>query len=97
MALHLLRRGLSFIEQAKSAACPTLAWGPHMWNKIERDGNVDQPAGKRKQPVGTVNRNDDLKVESEVRETVGKVEAALGQAVGKAQEAVSAVGTAAQH
>ena len=51
-----------------------------MWNKIERDGNVDQPPGKRKQAVGTVNRNDDLKVEGEVRETLGKVEAAVGTA-----------------
>jgi uncharacterized protein YjbJ (UPF0337 family) len=45
-----------------------------MWNKNERKGKVDQAKGKVKQTVGTLTRNDDLKAEGQVDETVGKVE-----------------------
>lgn len=36
-------------------------------------GTVDQAKGRVKQAVGTLTRNDDLKAEGQVDETVGKV------------------------
>ena len=49
-----------------------------MWNKNERDGNVDQAKGKVKQAVGDLTGNDKLKAEGKVDETVGKAKTAVG-------------------
>jgi uncharacterized protein YjbJ (UPF0337 family) len=37
-----------------------------MWNKTERKGKIDQTKGKVKQAVGTLTRDDDVKVEGQV-------------------------------
>ena len=58
-----------------------------MWNKNERDGNVDQAKGKVKQAAGDLVGNDKLKAEGQVDETVGKAKVA----VGTAQKKVGAV------
>jgi uncharacterized protein YjbJ (UPF0337 family) len=50
-----------------------------MWSTNERNGKLDQARGKVKQLVGTLTRDDDLKAEGHVDETVGKVEAAVGR------------------
>jgi uncharacterized protein YjbJ (UPF0337 family) len=49
-----------------------------MWNKNERDGQVDQVTGRVKQAVGDLTNNDNLKTEGEVDETVGKAKTAVG-------------------
>jgi len=51
-----------------------------MWNKNERNGQVDQAKGKVKQAVGELTNNDKLKTEGKVDEAVGKVKTAVGQA-----------------
>jgi uncharacterized protein YjbJ (UPF0337 family) len=65
-----------------------------MWNKNERNGNVDQAKGKVKQVVGTLTGNDDLKAEGHVDETVGKVEVAVGRTSRKIGDAITHVGNA---
>jgi uncharacterized protein YjbJ (UPF0337 family) len=63
-----------------------------MWNKNERDGQIDQAKGKVKQAVGDLTHDDDLKAEGQVDEAVGKVEAAVGQTRRKAGEAIESLG-----
>ena len=65
-----------------------------MWNKNERDGQSDQAKGKVKQAVGTLTRDDELKAEGHVDETVGKVEAAVGRTRRKTGDAITRVGKA---
>lgn len=65
-----------------------------MWNKNERDGNVDQAKGKVKQAVGDLAGNDKLRTEGKVDETVGKAKAAVGTAQKKVGAAVESVGKA---
>ena len=67
-----------------------------MWNKNERTGTVDQVKGKVKQAAGTLTRNDTLKAEGRVDETVGKVEAAVGRTRRKTGDAITRVGNAAK-
>jgi uncharacterized protein YjbJ (UPF0337 family) len=59
-----------------------------MWNKNERDGNVDQAKGKVKQAVGDLAGNDKLKAEGKVDETVGKAKTAVGGAQKKVGAAI---------
>jgi len=61
----------------------------HMWNKNERDGNIDQAKGKIKQAVAALTSDDKLKAEGQVDEAVGKVEVAIGQARWTAAEAIA--------
>ena len=65
-----------------------------MWNKNERDGNVDQAKGKVKQAVGDLTGNDRLRAEGKVDETVGKAKAAVGTVQKKVGAAVESVGKA---
>jgi uncharacterized protein YjbJ (UPF0337 family) len=65
-----------------------------MWNKNERNGEIDQAKGKVKQAVGSLTGNEDLKAEGQVDETVGKVEAAVGRTARKAGDAITRVGNA---
>jgi len=65
-----------------------------MWNKNERDGNIDQAKGKVKQAVGALSGNDDLKAEGQADETTGKVEVAIGEIGRKVGDAITRVGTA---
>ncbi len=59
-----------------------------MWNKNERDGNVDQGKGRVKQAVGAITGNDQLKSEGRVDEVVGKAKAAVGSAQKKLGNAI---------
>ncbi len=61
-----------------------------MWNKHERDGEIDQAKGKVKQAVGTATGNDDVKAEGQIDETVGKVESAVGRVRRKTKKATAA-------
>ena len=63
-----------------------------MWNKNERDGNVDQAKGKVKQAVGDLTGNDKLKAEGKVDETVGKAKTAVGGAQKKVGAAIESLG-----
>jgi uncharacterized protein YjbJ (UPF0337 family) len=63
-----------------------------MWNKNERDGNVDQAKGKVKQAVGNIVGNDKLKAEGEVDEAVGKAKTAVGGAQKKVGAALEDLG-----
>jgi uncharacterized protein YjbJ (UPF0337 family) len=63
-----------------------------MWNKNERDGNVDQAKGKVKQAVGDLAGNDKLKSEGKVDETVGKAKTAVGGAQRKVGAAIEDLG-----
>jgi len=63
-----------------------------MWNKNERDGNVDQAKGKVKQAVGDLAGNDKLKAEGKVDETVGKAKTAVGGAQKKVGAAIGNLG-----
>jgi uncharacterized protein YjbJ (UPF0337 family) len=65
-----------------------------MWNKNERAGKVDQAKGKAKQVIGSLTGNDELKAEGQADETVGKVEAAVGQTGRKTGDAIARVGNA---
>ncbi len=65
-----------------------------MWNKNERDGNVDQAKGKVKQAVGDLVGNDKLKAEGKVDETVGKAKTAVGGVQKKVGAAVEDLGKA---
>lgn len=65
-----------------------------MWNKNERNGNVDQAKGKVKQAVGAITGNEKLKAEGRVDEVVGKVEAAVGRTSRKAGDVIARVGKA---
>jgi uncharacterized protein YjbJ (UPF0337 family) len=60
-----------------------------MWNK-----KADQAKGKVKQAVGALTRDDDLKAEGQVDETVGKVESAVGRISRKTGDAITRVGKA---
>jgi len=62
-----------------------------MWNKNERNGQVDQAKGKVKQAVGELTNNDKLKTEGKVDEAVGKVKTAVGQAQKTIESANKAV------
>ena len=63
-----------------------------MWNKNERDGNVDQAKGKVKQAVGNLTGNDKLKTEGKVDETVGKAKTAVGGSQKKVGAAIENLG-----
>jgi uncharacterized protein YjbJ (UPF0337 family) len=60
----------------------------------ERAQGERRSKGKVKQAVGTLTRNDELKAEGQVDETVGKVEAAVGRTRRKAGRAIVRVGQA---
>ena len=62
-----------------------------MWNKNERNGNLDQAKGKVKQAVGDLTGNDKLRAEGKVDETVGKAETAVGGAQKKVAAAIESV------
>ena len=59
-----------------------------MWNKNERDGNVDQAKGKVKQAVGDLTGNEKLKSEGKVDEVVGKVKTTVGKAQHKVRTSI---------
>ena len=61
-----------------------------MWNKNERNGNLDQVKGKVKQAVGDLTGNEGLRAEGKVDETVGKTETAVGGAQEKVGAAIAA-------
>ena len=63
-----------------------------MWNKNERQGNLDQAKGRVKQAVGDLTGNDKLRVEGKVDETVGKAKSAVGGAQKKVAAAIESVG-----
>ena len=65
-----------------------------MWNKNERDGQIDQAKGKVKQAVGDLTGNDKLKAKGKVDETVGDAETAVGGAQKKVAAAIASVGQA---
>ena len=65
-----------------------------MWNKNERDGNIDQAKGKVKQAIGGLTDNEKLKAEGKVDETVGKAKTAVGQVQKKVGAAIEDVGKA---
>jgi uncharacterized protein YjbJ (UPF0337 family) len=65
-----------------------------MWNKNERDGNVDQAKGKLKQAIATVTADDDLKAEGKADESIGKAEEAFGNATHKVGDAIKKFGDA---
>jgi len=67
-----------------------------MWNKNERNGNLDQVKGKVKQAVGELTGNDRLKVEGKVDETIGQAKTAVGGAEKKVAAAVASVKNAAK-
>ncbi len=62
-----------------------------MWNKNERNGNLDQAKGRVKQAVGDLAGNDKLRTEGKVDETVGKAETAVGGAQKKVAAAIKSV------
>jgi uncharacterized protein YjbJ (UPF0337 family) len=63
-----------------------------MWNKNERDGNVDQAKGKIKQAVGDIAGNDKLKAEGKIDETVGQAKRAVGWTQKKVGAAIEDLG-----
>ena len=63
-----------------------------MWNKNERDGNVDQAKGKIKQAVGDLTGNGKLRDEGKVDEAVGKATTAVGSAQKKVGAAIENLG-----
>ena len=65
-----------------------------MWNKNERDGNVDETKGKLKQAVATLTGDDDLKAEGKADEVAGKVEKALGGVTHTISDAITKVAEA---
>jgi uncharacterized protein YjbJ (UPF0337 family) len=67
-----------------------------MWNKNEREGNLDQAKGRVKQAVGDLTGNDTLKNEGKVDETTGKVKTAVGKAQEKVSAAIDSLGKAAK-
>ena len=67
-----------------------------MWNKNEREGNLDQAKGRVKQAVCDLTGNDTLKNEGKVDETVGKVKTAVGKTQGKVGAAIDSLGKAAK-
>jgi uncharacterized protein YjbJ (UPF0337 family) len=62
-----------------------------MWNKNERNGNLDQAKGKVKKAVGDLIGNDKLRAEGEIDETVGKAKTAVGEAQEKVAAAIKSV------
>ena len=67
-----------------------------MWNKNEREGDLDQAKGRIKQTVGDLTGNDKLKHEGKVDETTGKVKTAVGKAQKKVGAAIDSLGKAAK-
>jgi uncharacterized protein YjbJ (UPF0337 family) len=67
-----------------------------MWNKNERNGNLDQAKGKLKQAVGDLTANDKLTAEGKVDETVGKAKTAIGEAQKKVAAAIESIGKPAK-
>jgi len=65
-----------------------------MWNKNERDGNVEQGKGKVKQAVAALTGNDKLKSEGKVDEAVGKAKVAVGGVQHKVGDAMESAGKA---
>ncbi len=65
-----------------------------MWNKNEREGNLDQAKGRVKQAGGDLTGNDKLKNEGKVDETTGKVKSAVGHAQEKVGAAIDSLGKA---
>jgi uncharacterized protein YjbJ (UPF0337 family) len=65
-----------------------------MWNKNEREGNLDQAKGRVKQAVGDLTGNDKLKAEGKIDETMGKVKTAVGEAQKKVGAAIDSLGKA---
>jgi uncharacterized protein YjbJ (UPF0337 family) len=65
-----------------------------MWNKNERKAKIDQVSGKIKLATATLTRNDKLKAEGQLDETVGKVGAADGRTGRKTGKAVVRAGHA---
>lgn len=65
-----------------------------MWNKNERQGQIDQAKGKVKQAIGSLTRNDTLKAQGQADEAVGKVETAVGKTRRKAGDALARIGKA---
>ena len=68
-----------------------------MWNKNERNGNIDQAKGRVKQAVGDLTGNDKLKAEGKVDETVGKAKTAVGGAQKAVGAAIESIGNAVKH
>jgi len=67
-----------------------------MWNKNERNGNLDQAKGKIKQAVGDLTANDKLRAEGKVDETVGKAKTAIGGAQKRVAGAIESIGKPAK-
>ena len=67
-----------------------------MWNKNERNGNLDQAKGKVKQAVGDLTGNDKLRAEGKVDETVGQAKTAIGEAQKKVAAVIESVGKPAK-
>jgi uncharacterized protein YjbJ (UPF0337 family) len=65
-----------------------------MWNRNERDGEIDQAKGKVKQAVGDLTDNDKLRAEGAVDETAGKAKTAVGGVQKKVGAAIESVGKA---
>jgi uncharacterized protein YjbJ (UPF0337 family) len=67
-----------------------------MWNKNERNGNLDQAKGRVKQAVGDLTGNDKLRAEGKVDENVGKAKAAVGDVQKKVAAAIESFGKPAK-
>lgn len=67
-----------------------------MWNKDERNGKAEQVKGRVKQAVGDLTGNPTLKVEGQVDEVAGKVQASVGHARRKVGDALDEMGKAAK-
>jgi uncharacterized protein YjbJ (UPF0337 family) len=63
-------------------------------NTNERNGKIDQVAGKVKQVVGVLTSDNDLKAEGEADEMAGKVEAAIGKTIGRVYDGLTHAGDA---
>ena len=68
-----------------------------MWNKDEREGNIDQTKGKVKQALGDLTNDPDLKAEGQVDEVAGKGQAVVGQVRRKVGDAIDSVAKAVKH
>ncbi len=67
-----------------------------MWNKNERNGNLEQAKGKVKQAIGDLTGNDKLRGQGKVDETVGKAKTAVGGAQKKVAAAIESIGKPAK-
>jgi uncharacterized protein YjbJ (UPF0337 family) len=63
-----------------------------MWNKNERNGNLEQVKGRVKQAVGDLTGNDKLRADGKVDETVGQAKTAIGKAQKKVAVAIESIG-----